>query len=176
MALSKREFPATSARRLAKRGAACEHLGMTKSAFPLILASGEGYKSHAFGEEVTVHLDRAQTGGRTALWTEITPPGVGPSPHYQQNEDELFLVQEGSVALLYDEKWHEVAPGAVVFMPKPSVHPFKDPGEVPSRMLVQGILAGFERFFARCAEEFPGRVNPACSGSARLLRSRAFIS
>jgi len=28
---------------------------------------------------------------KIALWTEITPPGGGPPPHYRLNEDELFF-------------------------------------------------------------------------------------
>jgi hypothetical protein len=47
---------------------------------------------HAFCEEVIVHLAGAQTGGKIALWTEITPPGGRPRPHYHLNEDELSLV------------------------------------------------------------------------------------
>jgi hypothetical protein len=45
---------------------------MISEALPVIVASGEGEKLYAFGEEVIVHLGGAQTGGRTALWTEIT--------------------------------------------------------------------------------------------------------
>jgi hypothetical protein len=47
---------------------------------------------HAFCEEVIVHLAGAQTGGKIALWTEITPPGGRLLPHYHLNEDEFFLV------------------------------------------------------------------------------------
>jgi hypothetical protein len=63
---------------------------MITEALPVILAPGEGETLHAFGEQVTVHLSGAQTGGRITLWTEITPPGGGPPPHYHLNEDELF--------------------------------------------------------------------------------------
>jgi len=65
---------------------------MITEALPVILARGEGDTLHAFGEEVIVHLAGAQTGGKIALWTEITPPGGGPPPHYHLNEDELFFV------------------------------------------------------------------------------------
>jgi hypothetical protein len=65
---------------------------------------------HAFGEEVIVHLDGERTGGKLTMWTELTPPGGGPPPHYHVNEDETFHVIEGRVAFLMDGKWHEVGP------------------------------------------------------------------
>ncbi len=127
---------------------------MITEALPVIAARGEGDKLYAFGEEVIVHLGGAQTGGRTTLWAEITPPGGGPPPHYHVNEDELFLVQEGKMGFFYDDQWHEAGPGGVVFMPRKAVHTFKNIGDSPSRMLIQTYPAGFEAFFARCAQEF----------------------
>jgi quercetin dioxygenase-like cupin family protein len=94
---------------------------MITEALPVILARGEGDTLHAFGEEVIVHLAGAQTGGKIALWTEITPPGGGPPPHYHLNEDELLLVQQGKMGFLHDNQWHEVGPGGVVFMPRKTI-------------------------------------------------------
>jgi hypothetical protein len=45
-----------------------------------------------FAKKVIVHLAGAQTGGKIALWTEITPPGGRLPPRYHLNEDEFFLV------------------------------------------------------------------------------------
>jgi len=109
---------------------------------------------YAFGEEVHLHLTGAETGGQQTLWTEITPPGGGPPPHYHQREDETFYVLEGHVSFLRDGKWHDSHPGAVVFMPRNVIHAFKNIGDTPARMLISTSPAGFETFFARCAEEF----------------------
>jgi hypothetical protein len=46
----------------------------------------------AFGEEVRIHLNSEHTAGDLTMWTEITPPGGGPPPHYHLNEDETFHV------------------------------------------------------------------------------------
>jgi quercetin dioxygenase-like cupin family protein len=108
---------------------------------------------HAFGEEV-MHLDGERTGGKFTMWTEITPPGGGPPPHYHLNEDEAFHVIEGRVAFLVDGKWHEVGPGGAAFMPRGVVHTFKNVGDQSSRMLLTTTPSGFEKFFARCAAEF----------------------
>jgi quercetin dioxygenase-like cupin family protein len=128
---------------------------MSESRIPAsIVEPGAGQVLRAFGEELIVHLGSAQTGGRLAVWTEITPPGGGPPPHYHLHEDECFVVQEGRIAFLRDGAWEELGPGGVVFMPRGVVHAFKNVGETPSRMTISTTPSGFEVFFARCAEEF----------------------
>jgi quercetin dioxygenase-like cupin family protein len=107
----------------------------------------------AFGEEVTILLGGEQTGGKLTMWTEVTPPGSGPPPHYHLNEDESFHVLEGRFAFLVNGQWHEVGPGGGAHMPRSVVHAFKNVGDRPSRMLVMTTPSGFEKFFARCAEE-----------------------
>ena len=34
----------------------------------------------AFGDEMILHLSKADTGGRFTMWTNVTPPGGGPPP------------------------------------------------------------------------------------------------
>ncbi len=118
---------------------------------------------HAFGEEVTILLDGEQTGGKLTMWTQITPPGGGPPPPHHVNEDEAFHVLEGRVAFLSGGEWHEVAPGGAAFMPRGVVHTFKNVGDQPSRMLISTTPSGFEKFFARCAEEFAKAGGPDMS-------------
>jgi quercetin dioxygenase-like cupin family protein len=121
---------------------------------PTLRLPGQGRVIRAFGEEVIMHLEGQHTGGTLSLWTEITPPGGGPPPHYHLNEDEWFLVQEGRISFLADGKWQEVKAGGMVFAPRRSVHTFKNVGDLPSRMMVSTSPSGFETFFTRCAKEF----------------------
>ncbi len=121
---------------------------------PVSVSPGQFETLFAFGEQVVLHLTGAQTGGKVTAWTEITPPSGGPPPHYHLKEDEWFLVQEGTMAFLYDNQWHELGPGGVAFMPRETIHTFKNIGEAPSRMLIHTSPSGFETFFARCAQEF----------------------
>lgn len=121
----------------------------------------------AFGEEVMIHLDGERTGGKLTMWTEITPPGGGPPPHYHLNEDETFHVLEGRVAFLMDREWHDVGPSGTAFMPRGVVHTFKNVGDEPLSMLIMTMPSGIERFFARCAEEFAKPGEP--SEMARLV-------
>ena len=66
------------------------------------------------------------------MWTEITPPGGGPLHRYL-NEDELSVVQECKEAFFYDNRSHNLGPGGVAFMPRESIHTFKNTSDVPSR-------------------------------------------
>lgn len=121
---------------------------------PCVVRPGEGRVLRAFGEEVILHLGGAETGGRFTMWTEITPPGGGPPPHYHLNEDEWFWPQEGRVAFFKENAWTEVPTGTAVFMPRRVVHTFRNVGDTPLRMLIHTTPSGFETFFARCAGEF----------------------
>jgi quercetin dioxygenase-like cupin family protein len=121
---------------------------------PAIVPAALGPVLRAFGEEVVVELSGEQTGGKLAVWTEITPPGGGPPPHYHLLDDEWFHIEEGRVAFFHDGQWSELGPGGAVFMPRNVVHAFTNVGDTPSRMRISTSPAGFEKFFARCAEEF----------------------
>jgi quercetin dioxygenase-like cupin family protein len=129
-----------------------------------IVRQNEARTLDAFGEEVTILLDGERTGGAVTMWTEITPPGGGPPPHYHVNDDETFHVLEGRVAFLLEGEWREVGPSGAAFMPRGIVHTFKNVGDQPSRMLIMATPSGFEKFFARCADEFakPGEPDISC--------------
>ena len=127
---------------------------MTATLPPAFANLAAGRILHAFGEEVIMHLDSESTGGKLNLWTELTPPGLGPPPHYHENEDEWFIVQEGSVEFFSDGKWNLFGPGSVLFMPRNHVHAFRNAGQTTSRMLLSTAPGGFDKYFARCAEEF----------------------
>jgi quercetin dioxygenase-like cupin family protein len=133
----------------------------------MIMRQDEARVLRAFGEEVMIHLDGERTGGKLTMWTEITPPGGGPPPHYHLNEDETFHVLEGRVAFLMDREWHDVGPSGTAFMPRGVVHTFKNVGDEPLSMLIMTMPSGIERFFARCAEEFAKPGEP--SEMARLV-------
>jgi len=124
------------------------------NALGTLVASGQGPILRAFGEEVRVLLTGEQTGGRQSLWLETSPPGGGPPPHYHTKEDETFFVLEGEVSFFQGGVWHPVGPGGVAHMPRGVIHTFKNTGEQPLRLLISTAPAGFERFFARCADEF----------------------
>lgn len=137
---------------------------------PVVVPSSQRQILRAFGEEVHIRLGGDQTGGRLALWVEITPPGGGPPPHYHTQEDETFYVIEGLASFFKEGQWQEVTPGGSAFMPRGVVHTFKNVGQTPLRMLISTSPAGFEVFFARCAEEF---AKPEPPDMARIIEISA---
>ena len=92
--------------------------------------------------------------GKFSMWTNITPPGGGPPPHYHENEDELFWPLSGAVNFLKGDEWIEVPPKTVIFMPRGTIHTFRNPNNEPLHMLIQTMPGGFERFFQECGNEF----------------------
>ena len=114
----------------------------------------------AYGDTIILHLTAKETGGQCTLFTDITPPGGGPPPHYHANEDEIFHVLEGRASFYYESKWTEVPAGTSVFMRKGTVHGFKNVGTAPLRQLIQTIPAGFEDFMRASAREFARAGGP----------------
>jgi quercetin dioxygenase-like cupin family protein len=127
---------------------------------PTITLPGEGKVLSAFGDEVTVLLSSTQTGGAFTMVQIVTPPGGGPPPHYHNNEDEWFFVQQGRVEFFIEGAWQEVPAGTAAFMPRGSIHTFRNVGETPLHMMVHVAPAGFEVFFERIAELFQNSAGP----------------
>lgn len=121
---------------------------------PAITEADAGKVLRAFGDEIRVQLGGAETGGQLTVFINTTPPGGGPPPHYHANEDEWFIPQEGRVEFFVDGQWQEVASGSIVYVPRGTVHTFRNIGDGPLKMLTQTSPAGFETFFERCAAEF----------------------
>jgi quercetin dioxygenase-like cupin family protein len=121
---------------------------------PALVRPDEGRVLHAFGQEVTILLDGEHTNGTLTAWINVNQPGDGPPPHSHSIEDETFYVLDGRAAFLMDGEWREVGPGGSAFMPRGSIHTFKNVGDQPLRMLIMTVPSGFEKFFCRCDEEF----------------------
>ena len=133
---------------------------------PAVVPPSEALVCEAFGDRVTFHLTGEQTGGACALFTVETPPGGGPPIHRHEREDEIFHVLEGRAEFYKDGAWTAVPAGSTVFMPRGSVHSFRNAGDTVLRQLIQTIPAGFDTFFARCTAEFRREGGP---DMARIL-------
>ena len=70
---------------------------MTTQSTPaaVIVTPADSLVIGAYGDEFRFHLTSEHTNGKFTLFTDITPPGGGPPPHYHANEDETFTVIEG---------------------------------------------------------------------------------
>lgn len=121
---------------------------------PIAIRAANAPVYRAFGDTVHFNLTAAQTGGAFTMFTDITPPGGGPPPHWHEREDEWFYVVEGCVSFLVDGRWFDAHPGDSVFAPRGCVHAFKNNTAVPTKMIIHTSPSGFENFFAESAGEF----------------------
>ena len=133
---------------------------------PVLVPANAGTVFNVIGDQFTIKLAAQQTQGALTLLEIITPPGGGPPPHYHLNHDELFMVQEGRVSFFLQSRWTELGPGGVVFVPRGSVHTFRNVGDVPARQHGLVTPSGLENASSRCAAEFAKpRMRPVSSRS-----------
>jgi oxalate decarboxylase/phosphoglucose isomerase-like protein (cupin superfamily) len=104
------------------------------------------------------------------MFTEVTPPGGGPPPHFHDFEDEWFFPLDGRVEFFLNGQWTEAAPRSVVSAPRDVVHAVRSPGDQPLTMFIQTAPAGFEEFIRRCAVEF---ARPGGPETSRIASSSA---
>ena len=79
-------------------------------------------------------------------------PGVGPPRHIHRSQDELFLVLEGTFDIEVGGQFFSAAAGDVAFVPRGTVHAFKNVGKRPGRLRYTFTPAGeteamFRAFF-----------------------------
>ena len=112
------------------------------------IAPGEGRSLRVFREIVTCKVTAEQTGGAYSLFEVVSPPGGVPRPHVQHLEDECLYVVEGVFEFVEGGRTFLAGPGSVVYVPKGSLHAYRNAGEDAGRLLVTQTPGGVhERFF-----------------------------
>ena len=130
------------------------------TAKPVLMQPEDARQLHAFGETMAVLLSGEQTGASIAVLDLRTPPGGGAPPHIHHREDEIFLVQSGTLSYFCDDVWTSVQPGGALFLPRGKLHTYRNDGDEIGRHWLITTPAGFEKFFARCADEFAAPGGP----------------
>ena len=111
-------------------------------------------------ELMEILVDRQQSGGKYDVVRATVPPAGGPPPHCHSREDELFYVVAGEFEFLRDDARFTAGPGTSVFLPRGSVHCFKNVGETVGTLIVVTTPSGFAEFVADAGEPALDR-NPA---------------
>jgi mannose-6-phosphate isomerase-like protein (cupin superfamily) len=127
----------------------------TETLKPLALAAGEGTPMWVLGNLITIKITGDQTGGEFSLWDQATPPQGGPPPHIQWNEHETFYIIEGQFEFLKGDEVVQAGPGTTVFVPRGTVHTFKNVGTGSGRLVGMSSPAGHEQFFLEAGEPAP---------------------
>jgi mannose-6-phosphate isomerase-like protein (cupin superfamily) len=108
---------------------------------------GDGERIWIVGDTMTLKATADSTGGSLALLENLTAPGGGPPPHVHTREDEFFFVIDGSFEIRIGDEVHALGPGSFAYVPRGTVHNFRNTADTPSRILVGFTPGGMEGFF-----------------------------
>lgn len=111
------------------------------------VAPGEGERIWIVGDTMTVKASAESTAGNLTLVENLTAPGGGPPPHTHTREDEFFYVLDGSFEIRIGDEVHTVEAGGFAYVPRGTVHNFRNVDEVPRRILVGFTPGGMDGFF-----------------------------
>jgi len=109
--------------------------------------AGEGERLWIVGDTMTLKATAASTAGRLTLVENLTAPGGGPPPHVHEREDEFFYVLEGSFEIRIGDDVHVLGPGGFAYVPRGTVHNFRNATDTPRRILVGFTPGGMDGFF-----------------------------
>ncbi|MEE1788802.1 quercetin 2,3-dioxygenase [Streptomyces sp. SP17BM10] len=127
----------------------------------LHVPAGQGPSVWLNGDVYTVKVDTAQSGGTITLLEASVPPGGGPPAHDHRNEDEAFYLLEGELEFFADGQTYDVRAGDFVFVPKGTVHRFRNKGLHAAKQLLIFTPSGFEEFFLQAGVDArPGEPIP----------------
>jgi mannose-6-phosphate isomerase-like protein (cupin superfamily) len=109
--------------------------------------AGEGERTWIVGDTMTFKATAASTGGSLMLVENLTAPGGGPPLHVHTREDEFWYVLDGTFEIRMGDEVHAVGPGGFAFVPRGTLHNFRNTAETPSRILLGFAPGGMEGFF-----------------------------
>ena len=75
-----------------------------------------------------------QTDGTLAVFEDVVQPGIGPGRHIHHGQDETFFFLEGTFDVEVGGVLHHVKPDDVAFVPRGTVHAFKNVGDTAGRL------------------------------------------
>jgi len=128
---------------------------------PVIMTEAAAESIRPFGIDMKVMLGAEHTGGTFSAITAEVKPGEGPPPHLHRDREEYFYVIEGTYSLGVDGKESTIGPGTLVFVPRGTVHTFKNIAATTGKLLEWTIPGENGDYFrAMHAMEANGGFNP----------------
>jgi quercetin dioxygenase-like cupin family protein len=100
------------------------------------------------GDLNIIKIRGEQTNGAFTLFDTFVVPQGGPPPHIHLAEDEWFYVLEGEITFRAGDQWILATPGTPIFVPKGTIHNFKNTGTSIAHMITLFTPAGIEGLFA----------------------------
>ena len=124
-----------------------------------MLAPGAGRSYELGAMRGVFKADGPETDDRYCIseWS-VEPGQPGPGAHHHEDNDELFVVTEGTMDFLLDDEWIEAPRGTFLLIPAGVTHDFANRSDEAATAFNVFIPGGFEASFKSWAE--PG-VSPA---------------
>jgi mannose-6-phosphate isomerase-like protein (cupin superfamily) len=113
-----------------------------------VITPSEGRPYWMVGDLETIKLSSKETNGALAWLESFVVPKGGPPPHIHHHEDELFYVLSGELTFYAGDKTVPVQAGTLVYIPKGTLHYFKNTSSSNARMIAVFVGGGVEDFFA----------------------------
>ena len=127
---------------------------------PIMLNHGEGNSYWVLGDLYTFKVTGKETGGAFTIIDQVIQSQGGPPPHIHKREDEAFYIHEGTFSFLCGEKEAVFEAGSFVYIPKGTLHTFKNIGQQPGKLMVVITRAGLEDFFYAIGSSADGTFHP----------------
>ena len=96
---------------------------------PVIAAPEQVPAIRPFNLDMKVLLTTEDTAGAMSVIMAWHKPGEGPPDHVHFNQEEIFFIVDGLYELTIDGQTSIGGPGTLVFIPRNTVHSFKNVGE-----------------------------------------------
>ncbi len=131
-----------------------------KNVSGITLQPGMGKSLWVLGDLYTFKVVGEETGGAFAVLEVQVELQNGPPPHIHHREDETFYVLEGEFSFLHGDIKFTATAGSFVYIPRGTLHTFKNIGTSQGRFLVIITPAGFEKFFEEIGEPAIDKSSP----------------
>jgi len=91
---------------------------------------------HMLGNILHFHKFSSETNGRYCMVEALVAPGAGAPPNRHPEEEECFVVLEGSFDFMVEGEVTRAETGAMVTIPSGSLHAFSNAGQAPGRLMI----------------------------------------
>ena len=119
----------------------------TKQTEAIHVPATEGQSVWLVGDTYTFKAVGEDTNDSFMVLEATVPPQAGPPPHIHHHEEEAYYLLEGELEFLAGEQTFKARAGSFVYIPKGTLHSFKNVGKEPARMVTLFTPAGMEGFF-----------------------------
>jgi mannose-6-phosphate isomerase-like protein (cupin superfamily) len=114
---------------------------------PMIATEADAASIHPFGIDMKVLIGGEHTDAKFSAIVAEVKPGEGPPPHLHRDREEFFYVLEGQYQLGVAGEESVIGPGTMVFVPRGTVHTFRNISATNGKLLEWTIPGSNGNYF-----------------------------